>query len=164
MPIHSALQSLDGSAGATAFQFAFGFSTDEEPAPGLFLDSFTLSLVEAQGTLGAIFNTTDRTGSFWAPPAPGTVFVSPDSILRQPIAFPDLPANHTHRFAYLVTAPIPAELVGKNLTFYADLFDNGNTAHSLGWVSGVTPIPEPSTWLLAMVGALLAFGLKWRTN
>jgi hypothetical protein len=164
MPVNSAVQLLEASPGATSVQFAFGFSTDEEPAPGLFFDSFTLSLFEAEGSLGVIFNTSDRAGSVWVPATPGTIFVSPDSMVRQPITFPDLSPNHAHQFAYVVTAPIPDELMGKDLNFYADLFDNGSTTHSLGWVSSVTLVPEPSPWLLAAVGLLFLFGFKWRTQ
>ena len=164
IPVNSAVQLLEASPGATSVQFAFGFSTDEESVPGSFLDSFTLSLSEAEGSLSVIFNSSDRAGSIWAPTTPGTIFVSPDSIVRQPVTFPDLSPNHAHQFAYVVTAPIPDELTGKNLNFYADLFDNGNTTHSLGWVSSVTLVPEPSSWRLAAVGLLFLFGFKWRTQ
>jgi len=164
MPVNSAVQSLDASGGGTAVQFAFGFSTDEEPTPGLILDSFTLSLAEAEGSLSVIFNTIDRTGSVWGPVTPGTIFVSPDSIARQPTPFPNLSPNHLHQWAYLVTAPIPSELQGKSLNFYADLFDNANTTHSLGWVSSVTLVPEPTPSLIAVVGLLFFFGFKWRSK
>lgn len=164
IPINTFVQPLGSLDGVNAIQFAFGFSTDEEPAPGVFFDSFTLSLAEVQGSLTAILNTTDRAGAFWAPGGDGTIIVSPDSINRQPIPFPLLSPNHLHQFAFFVTVPIPAELAGKNLNFYADLFDNGNAVHSLGWISSVTPVPEPSAWLIGLTGILFVFGFKWRNR
>ena len=164
-PLVSSTQSIGSfSAGGPAlFQFSFGFSTDEEPAPGLFLDSFTLTIGEAGGSLNAVYNTTDRTGSYWAPIAPGSIFLSPDSITREVIPFPNLDPNHTHQFAYFVTAPVPTELLDRNLNFYADLFDNQNGINSLGWIS-VTPVPEPSTWALAGVALVLFFAFNWRSK
>lgn len=164
-PLVSSTQPIGSfSAGGPAlFQFAFGFSTDEEPSPGTFLDSFTLTIGEAGGSLNAVYNTTDRTGSYWAPIAPGSIFISPDSITREAIPFPEINPDHAHQFSYLVTAPIPSELLGRNLNFYADLFDNQNGIHSLGWFN-VTPVPEPSTWALAGVALVLFFALNWRSQ
>src|SRR5436190_5883512 len=136
--------------------FTFGFATDEEVMPGIFLDSFTLTLGESNGPLSVIYNVTDRTGSFWAPGAPGTISIPEASILREMISFPDLDPNYTHRYAYSVTAPVPVELLGRNLNFYADLFDNGNALNSLGWIS-VTPVPEPSTWALGLAALAMFF-------
>jgi hypothetical protein len=141
-----------------SLQFAFGFSTDEQPAPGTFLDSLTLTVADASGPLGVIYNTTDRSGSFWAPPAPGLIAISEDSITRLSIPFPDVTPVHANQFAYLVTAPVPNELLGRNLNFYLDLFDNQNGINSLGWVS-VAPVPEPSTWALAL--AAIVIGLAF---
>ena len=164
-PLISSAQALGSfsASGPAVCQFAFGFSTDEVPVPGLFLDSFTLTLGEASGSLSVIYITSDRTGSYWAPSAPGGIFVSGDSITRQIIAFPNLQPNYAHQFAYLVTAPVPNELLGRNLSFHADLFDNQNGIGSLGWIS-VMPVPEPSTWSFAFVGLVFLFALKWRSK
>jgi hypothetical protein len=164
-PLISSLQpvgSFNGS-GPASLQFAFGFSTSEELAPGIFLDSFTLTLGDPNDSLYVIFNTTDRSSSYWAPNAPGAIFVPADSITRQIIPFSNLEPNHAHQFAYLVTAPVPNELLGRNLNFYADLFDNQNGIDSLGWVS-VASIPEPSTWTLLFTGVVLFFAFQWRSQ
>jgi hypothetical protein len=164
-PLVSATQAMGSfsASGPASFQFAFGFSTDEEPTPSLFLDSMTLTLAEANGALTAIYNTTDRNGSLWAPPAPGAIFISPDSILRQSIAFPDLEPQHAHRFSYLVTAPVPTELLGRDLNFYVDLFDNQNSAHSLGWFS-IAPVPEPAVWAILATAVIFFFAFQWRNQ
>jgi hypothetical protein len=164
-PVLSSTQTIGSfSIGQPAsLQFTFGFSTDEQTAPGTFFDSLTLTLGEANGSLSVIYNTTDRTGSYWGPPAPGAIFISPDSIVRQSIAFPDLDPVHTNQFAYLVTAPVPNELLGRNLNFYMDLFDNQNGIDSLGWVS-VAPVPEPSTWALAATALVMFFAFTWRSK
>ena len=164
-PLVSATQAMGSfsASGPASFQFAFGFSTDEEPTPSLFLDSITLTLAEANGALTAIYNTTDRNGPFGAPPAPGTIFVSPDSIMRQPENFPDLDPDHAHRFSYLVTAPVPTELLGRELNFYVDLFDNQNGVNSLGWFS-ITPVPEPTTWALLVTALVFFFAFQWRNE
>ena len=151
------------ASGPASFQFAFGFSTDEEPTPSLFPDSITLTLAEANGALSAIYNTTDRNGAFWAPATPGTIFLSPDSILRQAISFPDLDPQHAHQFAWMVTAPVPDELLGRNLNFYVDLFDNQNSAHSLGWFS-IAAVPEPATWALLATALVFFFAFQWRNQ
>ena len=144
-----------------SLQFAFGFSTDEQLTPGMFFDSLTLTVADANGPLSVIYNTTDRSGSFWAPPAPGTISILPGSILRQSIPFPDLAPGHANQVAYLVTAPLPSELLGRNLNFYVDLFDNQNGVNSLGWLS-ITPVPEPSTWALAATALVMFFAFNWR--
>jgi hypothetical protein len=164
-PLVSSTQSLGSfsASGPATLQFAFGFSTDEEPTPSLFLDSMTLTLAEANGALTANYNTTDRNGPLWAPTAPGSIFLSPDSILRQPIAFPELDPQHTHRFSYLVTAPIPSALLGRDLNLYVDLFNNQNGINSLGWVS-IAPVPEPTTWALLATALVFFFAFQWRNQ
>ena len=153
--------SFDASTPALV-HFTFGFATDEEVMPGTFLDSFTLTLGEADGLLSVIYNVTDRSGSFWAPDAPGTISIPESSILREAISFPAIPELdpiYTYRYAFSVTAPVPDELLGRNLNFYADLFDNGNALNSLGWIS-VTPVPEPSTWALGLAAVAMFFTFK----
>jgi hypothetical protein len=153
---------LIGSFDATgpAFvRFTFGFATDEEVMPGTFLDSFTLTLGETNGPLSVIYNVTDRTGSYWAPGGAGTISILETNILREVIPFPDLNPTYAHRYAYSVVAPVPDELLGRNLNFYADLFDNGNGVDSLGWIS-ITPVPEPSTWALGLAAVAMFFTFK----
>jgi hypothetical protein len=142
--------------------FTFGFATDEEVLPGAFLDSLTLTLGEVDGLLSVIYNVTDRSGSYWAPGAPGTISIPESSILREAISFPAIPEldpTYTYRYAFSVTAPVPDELLGRNLNFYADLFDNGNGVDSLGWIS-ITPVPEPSTWALGLAAVAMFFTFK----
>jgi hypothetical protein len=142
--------------------FTFGFATDEEVLPGTFLDSLTLTLGEVDGLLSIIYNVTDRSGSYWVPGAPGTISLPESTILREAISFPAIPELdpiYTYRYAFSVTAPVPDELLGRNLNFYADLFDNGNGVNSLGWIS-ITPVPEPSTWALGLAAVAMFFTFK----
>lgn len=162
-PILSSTQFVGNfsATGPALLQFAFGFSTDEEQEPGVFLDSITLTLSEQNGPLSVIYNTTDRTGAYWAPA--GGISISGDSITRETIGFPILEPSHAHQYAYLVTAPVPNELLGKNLNFYTDVFDNRNGTESLGWVS-VVPIPEPATWAIAATMLVMIFAFQWRSR
>jgi hypothetical protein len=157
------LGTIPGS-GPTFLQFAFGFSTDEEILPGIFLDSLTLTLGEVSGPTTTIYGATDRTGTLWAPSAPGTIFLSPDSVVRQSITPPALAPNYAHQSAFLVTAPVPQEFAGRNVNFYTDLFNNANSAQSLGWISSITVVPEPSTILLSAValGMFVVFRRRHR--
>ena len=144
-------------------EIAVGFATDEVFIPQTFFDSLTLTIQDDLATLGAIFLTIDTTGTQWAPTPGGGVVIDPDSIIRQSIGFPviagDIPAN---QIAYALKLPIPPALTGRQLTLYLDLFDNGNSDPSLGWMSDVIVVPEPTTAALIALGGLLLFRRKSR--
>jgi hypothetical protein len=141
-------------------EIAVGFATDELPGSGTFFDSLTLTVQDDLAAFAAIFMTIDTTGTLWAP-TPGGVFIDPNSIVRQTILFPDItgavPAN---RVAYMLKLPIPAVMTGRALTLYLDLFDNANSDASLGWMSDVVVVPEPTIAALLGLGAVLFFRRK----
>jgi len=164
---------LDAVSGPNAFvHFDFGLATAEALPSGSFLDSATISLEGASSTATTIFATLDRSSVLWAPPVPGGISLGPASILRTEIAFPEigLSLSLPNRRAYSVTAPIPAELLGQDLTFRIDLFDNKNGVDSAAFLSApaIVPVPEPDeiglVTGLALVGAAFLFRLKRRNK
>jgi hypothetical protein len=154
------------SAGEAQFlEFQFGFSTDEEIVPATFLDSVTFTLEGVASGNFAAFVTVDRSGSYWAPAITGGLTLDPTSIERQAISFPDeVTPSHAHEFAYFVRAQIPTELRGESLQFHMDLFSNDNGVQSLAWVGPAVVVPEPSSALILLIGAIFYFGFKWRAR
>ncbi len=167
-PLVTSSQPLFLPSNFSELEFAFGFATDEQIEPGQFLDSFTVTL-QADGDASAtvIYFTADLSGVTWAPFSPGTLFISPESIERTVITFPDLspftptPVPIGHRLAYDITVPVPEGLRGQPVTLYFDLFDNQNLHASLGWVEAV---PEPSTIWLAVIAGISWLVLHRRTR
>ena len=145
-----------GLTGLPSWEFAFGFATDEELAPGMFNDSFTVSLqsLDVPGQV-AVYFVVDRSGLVIGPPTPGGIPLDPALISVTPVAFPDGLTGLTHRTAFHVLTPVPEPLANQRLNVYFDLFDNGNGVNSLAWASAVTVIPEPQTGVLL----LLSFAL-----
>lgn len=137
--------------------FDFGFATDETPAPGSFLDSFTVTLQDSAKSFSAVYLTADATGVAWAPPTPGALLVDPASITARPIAYPNLPPGLASQTAFEVSAPIPPQFLGNSVNLYFDLFDNLDSRISQGWFSGVNvvAVPEPQALALLLVGGLL---------
>src|SRR3989442_1070117 len=65
----NALLDLRGLGQPNVLSFAFGFATDEQGSPGKLLDSFTISVVDADApSLTAIYLTVDASGLVLAPP------------------------------------------------------------------------------------------------
>ena len=157
----SATQSLRLETTQQQIQFAFGYATDELVSPGVFSDSFTLSLGGVNPLL-AILSTSDASGTVWAPSTPGTFPLSAGNLAVEEIAFPDLGTTFARQHAYAVTLTVPNEFTGQDLNFYSDFFNNQNGNHSLAWVGALSVVPEPSTWALLAVGLLLLFGFQWR--
>lgn len=149
--------SLNGILGQSFLRFDFGFATDEVPAAGTFLDSFSVSVQDAAQSFSAIYATADATGVSWAPPTPGTLFIDPASILVSPISYPNLQPVLGKQNGFEVTAPIPAQFLGGSINVFFDLFDNLDNRASQGWFSGLTvvSVPEPQVW------ALLFLGFAW---
>jgi hypothetical protein len=144
-------------------QFDFGFATAEELFSGSFLDSVTLTLQGSVPSASAIIATADRSGALFAPLTPGGISLNPNSVTVTEIAFPDINPELSYRHAYSVVAAVPEELLGQNLTFYVDLFDNRNSVDSVAYATAPSiVVPEPATALLAFVGFLFLFGFKWR--
>jgi hypothetical protein len=146
-------------------EFNFGLATAEELLAGSFFDSVTFSLQGSAPSATATIVTLDRTGALFAPITPGGITLERSSITWREIAFPsDVNPELAYRRAFAVSAPIPQELLGQPLTFFVDLFDNQNGVASVAYSTTPTVIPEPSALLLAFVGALFVFGLKWRNK
>jgi hypothetical protein len=84
------LVSVPSNALPIALSFEFGFGTDETPSPGVFLDSFSVTVQDAARLNTLVLLTADGSGIVWAPPTPGGVGIPPDAILRSSIPFPSL--------------------------------------------------------------------------
>lgn len=139
-------------------QFRFGFGTDEEIEPEVFLDSVTGSLQSADSlTAVVILFTADRTGNIWAPNSPGAIFIEESAIQWQPTAFPKLEPQFKYQSSFEVVVTVPTELRNRSLNFSFDLFDNENSTPSLGWISEVAVVPEPnfSAVILGFCGWML---------
>ncbi len=143
--------------------FTFGFATDETADIDTIPDSVTATL-QATGDPAStlIVATLDASGAIWAPISPGTLTLSPDSVVRVPIDFPSLVPMLDRRNAFSVTVPLPFELQHREVNLYLDLFDNGNSMSSLAWLGSVQPIPEPVPVALLFTGASVWFVARRR--
>jgi hypothetical protein len=97
-------------ANGAVLSFDFGFATDEPVAPGTFYDSFSATLENSNQTATALLFTADRSGTQWAPPNPGGLTISPDSVHSQSISFPQLGSPKATQFADIVTFLLPPEM------------------------------------------------------
>lgn len=132
----------------------FGFATLETPRPGLFADSFTVSVQSSAGIVYLL--TADVNGVQWAPLVPGALVISEASIQRASTEFAVPTEGLTPVAAYQVNYALPAAWETLPLTVNFDLFENQNTESSLAYF---TVIPEPSPTLL--VGLAVAL---WSTR
>ena len=157
---------LEAASGPTAWvEFNFGLASAEELLAGAFFDSVTFTLQGSAPSATATIVTLDRTGPLFAPITPGGITLERSSITWNEISFPEeINPELPFRRAFAVSAPIPQELLGQSLTFFIDLFDNQNGVSSVAYSTTPTVIPEPSAVLLAFVGTLFVFGLKWRNK
>ena len=137
---------------ANRLQFAFGFATEEQPGPGQFLDSATVTFQDAGQTVTLVCLTVDGNGVVWAPVSPGATFLDPNDVKSSPVPFNDQTKPWVSQVAYSVIVPIPAGLAGESANLYLDLFDNGDSRDSLAWIS---EIPEPGTLALLLLGGCL---------
>lgn len=137
--------------------FDFGFATDETSSPGVFLDSFTVSIQDSAQSFSAVYLTADATGVSWAPPTPGTISIDPASITAIPVSYPNLQPVLASKLAFQVSAPIPQQFLGQTMNVFFDLFDNGDSKISQGWFSGlsVVAVPEPQAWTIFLMGGVV---------
>jgi hypothetical protein len=159
-PLSTFSQTISASGAGTSpmLHFSFGFSTDETSAPSTFLDSASLTLQNAQND-SAIFFTVDLNGVNWAPATPGNIQLNPAGWTLTPITFPGLLPNQQTKFAYEVTAPLPAAFLGQELNFHFDLFDNQNALGSMAWITPIA-VPEPGSLVLGFFTLLVFAFLK----
>lgn len=139
-------------------EFSFGFSTEEEIQPDVFLDSFTVTLQDGSGGLTAVYLTADRGGTVWAPPSEETIPLNPALISREAISFPGNVSPFAYQDAYRVRAPIPSGIMTEQVGLHMDLFDNGDGRQSLAWIESVTVVPEPAFLSLILLGLVLILG------
>jgi hypothetical protein len=146
--------------------FDFGFGTDEVPAAGTFLDSFTVSLQDAAQRFSAIYLNADANGVSWAPATPGNLFIDPLSLSVRPLDYPALQPSTASKIAFQVSAPIPSQFLGSSVNVFFDLFDNLDNKTSQGWFSGlsVVSVPEPSACTLLLLGGALCWRGKRRKS
>lgn len=124
----------------------FGFATQEQAQPGVFTDSFTISLQSSAGIIYLL--TADANGVQWAPATPGAWPISDASIQRSTTDFAVPAEGLSPVAAYKVSYAVPTEWQTLPFQVDFDLFDNQNTTASLAYFS---VIPEPSAALLLCV-------------
>lgn len=156
VPLVSATQSVfvPGSITAPELLISIGFATAETWTPGSILDSVSLTLRDPALLNTAIFTTIDGAGTLWAPATPGGLAIDPDSIIRSTIPFPSLTPDLPFKWAFLLRLPVPEAMRGRNLDLHLDLFDNQSGSGSLGWMSEVAVVPEPSGPVILGCGVL----------
>ncbi len=134
--------------------FDFGFATDETPAPGVFLDSFTVTLEDPSSGATIVVATVDASGVVWAPLTPGAIGIPDADILRGPIAPPAASPVLGRGTGYTVRVPLPSQFAGATCNVDFDLFDNLDPRMSVGWYSGVRllAVPEPRVVAIIALG------------
>jgi hypothetical protein len=141
--------------------FDFGFATEEQPQAQEFSDAFSISLRSEDGGAYTFLLTADVSGVGWAPEMAGGFQLEQNGIAREPIDFPMSGNNLPSQFAYRVSFAVPDPFVGERLDVIFDLFDNQNSLRSIGYVSDLTIVPEPRSWLIFVFG-LAALGFRYR--
>jgi hypothetical protein len=147
-------------------QFTFGFSTDEDPRPGGFHDSFTVTMQDPGLAATVLFLTADAHGVVWAPSTPGTVPLDPAAIEAAALGQSSLQPVFILKnpLAYEVSAAIPGIFYGRTVNVYFDLYNNLDPLASQAWFSDprVVVVPEPAAWILCIVAGLSAGLLQRR--
>jgi len=143
-------------------EFNFGFATDESVAPETFLDSFTLTIQDANRVFTAVLLTADASGTELAPTTPGTVAIDPATISTAAIAYPNLQPVLANQQAFQASVAIPTQFFGGEVDVFFDLFDNLDARASQGWFSDlrVTAVPEPQACTLLLLAGSLCWRLK----
>jgi len=153
---------VDAALVQPRLQFNFGFATDETFVPDTFLDSFTVTIQDANQLFTFVYLTTDASGTILAPPTPGTLVIDPATINTDALAYPSLQPVLVNQRAYSVSAPIPAQFLGASINVYFDFFDNLNPQASQAWFSDprATAVPEPQAWTLLLLAGLSCWSLN----
>lgn len=145
-------------------EFKFGFETDEVFRPGEFFDSFTLSLRTLDDLFTLILVTADASGVLFAPPTPGTELLADSALTRSPIPSPSLTPHLAQQHSFSVSAVLPENLMGREVTLFLDLFDNNNGVISHGWLADITVVPEPTLWPLIPLAGMVLFRKRSRKH
>jgi hypothetical protein len=149
--------------GPSELAFDFGFLSDEAVVPGVFLDSFTVTL-SGNGGFSAILATIDSSGVSWTPVPPDGNPIQSAQIRRMATAPSGLPPVSGRGLAYSARLTLPDILAGSQARITFDLFDNLDPQMSAGWYNNVqiVPVPEPRFFSLLGLGLLSMAILKRR--
>jgi hypothetical protein len=145
--------SIPGTSGGATAIIDFGFATQEQPRPGLFADSFTISITGPDGT--GYLVTIDANGTKWAPLVTGALPVLASSIQRQTSPFLVPTEGLPNTASYVMGYTLPANWQGVPLTVNFDLFDNQDALRSLAYFDVPAQVPEPSCVALLALGLVL---------
>ena len=136
-----------------------GFATDEGPRPGLFPDSFTITLQDfgqSGQTNTFVISTIDLYGALPNPSSPPGITAAPGEIAIAPISDPNEVLGYAQRFSFDVRFSPPAQFAGEDAVLYFDLFDNQQAPGSIAWFTPVSAVPEPG--VLKFLALALALG------
>ncbi len=142
-----------------------GFATDEAPRPGLFPDSFTITLQDfgqSGQTNTFVISTIDLYGALPNPSSPPGITAAPGEIVMTPISDPSEVLGYAQKFSFDVRFLPPPQFAGENAVLYFDLFDNQQAPGSIAWFTTVSAVPEPGVVSLIILAAALCF--CWRRN
>ena len=131
-----------------ALVFAFGFASDETFAPAEFLDSFSVTLRDEARSFVAPVLTADVWGSTVAPANPDGAQFDERDLQLELLPLPPLFAAFRSQQAFLVLVVLPPTLIGQRGTLGLSLFDNLNTNRSLGFISHISVVPGPGTFMV----------------
>lgn len=153
---------IDGAWAQPRLLFDFGYATDETALPGIFLDSFTVTLQDSNQVFTAIYLTADASGVAWVPSTPGTVAMDPASINASALSYPSLEPVLAGQLAFQVDAAIPAQFIGHLVNIHFDLYDNLDAQASQAWFSDlrVMNVPEPAVWCIWLLAVVCGWTLK----
>ena len=129
-------------------RFRFSYGTDETATAGEFKDSFSIGLFGDDAGLNALFLTADVFGLHLAPENTGGIELAAGSLQLTPAEIPGETAGFNASFSFNVQAEIPARFSERSANLRLDLFDNGNSAQSLGYIDQISVVPEPGMWSL----------------
>jgi hypothetical protein len=127
---------------AASLRFDLAFATDEQPVPGEFSDSWTVSLRNSDRSYVAPVVTVDLFGATWRPSgSAGQTFEG--MLLVEPASPPAAGAGRAVQSAYRVALEVPLLLLGPlGGTLVLSLFDNLDSEASLGLLQNLEVGPS----------------------
>ena len=140
-------------------RFRFSYGTDELPTAGEFKDAFSISLFGDNEELNALLLTADVFGLHLTPENPGGIEIPAGSLQLTTAEIPAATAAFGSSLSFNVQAELPTQFIQGSLNLRVDLFDNGNSVQSLGYIDQIAVVPEPGVYSLAAlfisIGAFL---------